>query len=298
MTDTNKTDPGAQFSEWLNSANESWETMGKICQDFLQTGPASAAHGKSDKDDSQKKWQSSFNMWRLFVSGMSEAPFADTFLKGSIAMPDALLKIFGVELTGFLQFYQQWQEKASQVGKNTKAYSFENLDQEVFTVWKEMYEQEVRRFLKVPQFGLLRGYQQKIMEGLDEFNIFQSSMAEFIHLFSLPIEKTFNVLQQQLEELTKDGKYPEDPKDIYRMWVKILEGHFMTLFKSPEYGESLARTLKDMGVFLSAKDDVLRDALQILPIPTDKDMDELYKEFYLLKKKVKELDKKLAAGTK
>lgn len=298
MTDTNKTDPGAQFSEWLNSANESWGTMGKIWQDFLQTGPASAAHGKSDKDDSQKKWQSAFNMWRLFVLGMSEPAFADTFLKGSTAMPDALLKIFGAGLTGFLQFYQQWQEKAGRVGKTTKAYSFDHLDKEIFTAWKEVYEQEIRQFLKIPQFGLLRGYQGRILDGFDEFNIFQSSMVEFIHLLSLPIEKSFNVLRQQLEELNKNGKYPSDPHDVYRIWIKILEGHFMTLFKSPEYGESLASTLKDMGVFISAKDNLLQDVLQSLPIPTNKDMDELYKDFYLLKKKVKELDKKFASGSK
>jgi hypothetical protein len=30
-----------------------------------------------------------------------------------------------------------------------------------------------------------------------------------------------------------------------------------------------------------------------MPIPTNKDMDELYKEIYLLKKKVRELSRKL-----
>ncbi len=298
MTDTNKTDPGEQFSDWLKSANESWGAMGSIWQDFFKTGGVSAAHDKSDKGGTREKWQSAFNMWRSFASGMTEPVFADTWLKGSAATPEALLKAAGAGMTGFLQFCQKWQEKTGQLGKTTKAYSFENLNQEDFATWKEIYSQEIRRFLKIPQFGLLRGYQEKVMAGLDEFNIFQFSMAGFIHLLSLPMEKAFTVLQQQLEELTEKGEYPEDPHDIYRMWIKILEGHFMTLFKSQEYGEALSRTLVDMGKFISAKDNVLRDALQCLPIPTDKDMDELYKDFYLLKKKVKELDKIVAAGTK
>ncbi|WDN90665.1 polyhydroxyalkanoate synthase subunit PhaE [Desulfosarcina sp. BuS5] len=298
MTDTGNKDPGAKFSEWLNSANEFWGSMGKIWQDSLQTGCASATQDKSDNGGNQKGWESAFRMWRLFASVLAEPSFAGTFLKGINAMPDTFLKVAGTGLTGFLQFYQQWQEKAGRMGKNTKAYSFDHLDQEMFTAWKELYEQEIRQFLKIPQFGLLRGYQERFMEGLDDFNIFQSSMGEFIHLLSLPIEKSFNVLQQQLEELEKNGEFPSDPHEIYRLWVKILEGHFMTLFKSSEYGESLARALKDMGLFISAKDNFLHDVLQSLPIPTNKDMDELYKDLYLLKKKVKELDKKFAAGSK
>jgi len=37
--------------------------------------------------------------------------------------------------------------------------------------------------------------------------------------------------------------------------------------------------------------------MQSLPIPTNKDMDELSKELYLLKKKVRELEKKLEEKT-
>ena len=36
---------------------------------------------------------------------------------------------------------------------------------------------------------------------------------------------------------------------------------------------------------------VIEDILGMFPVPTQKDMDELYKEIYLLKKKVKALEK-------
>jgi polyhydroxyalkanoate synthase subunit PhaE len=36
----------------------------------------------------------------------------------------------------------------------------------------------------------------------------------------------------------------------------------------------------------------MRDFLQLLPVVTQKDMDEMYKEFHLLKKRVKALEKK------
>jgi len=67
----------------------------------------------------------------------------------------------------------------------------------------------------------------------------------------------------------------------------------MTLFKSPEYLQTLSRTLSTVAEFKTAQHEMLVDAMKSLPIPTNKDMDDLYKEFYLLKKKVKELEKKL-----
>jgi polyhydroxyalkanoate synthesis regulator phasin len=76
------------------------------------------------------------------------------------------------------------------------------------------------------------------------------------------------------------------------MWLKILEGHYMNLFKSKEYTDALHRTLNKLEDFLIAKNEAMRDFLQLLPVVTQKDMDEMYKEFHLLKKRVKALEKK------
>jgi polyhydroxyalkanoate synthesis regulator phasin len=45
--------------------------------------------------------------------------------------------------------------------------------------------------------------------------------------------------------------------------------------------------------FSVAKNQFLQDLLQSLPVPTHKEMDDLYKELYALKKKVKSLEKAL-----
>jgi polyhydroxyalkanoate synthesis regulator phasin len=76
------------------------------------------------------------------------------------------------------------------------------------------------------------------------------------------------------------------------MWIKILEGHYMTLFQSPEYVNILGNTLVSMSDFTAAKNEVIEDMLNMFPIPKQKDMDELYREIYLLKKRIKALEKK------
>jgi polyhydroxyalkanoate synthesis regulator phasin len=42
-----------------------------------------------------------------------------------------------------------------------------------------------------------------------------------------------------------------------------------------------------------AKNEVLQDVLQILPVPTYKEIDELYKDLHILKKKVRDLERQL-----
>jgi polyhydroxyalkanoate synthesis regulator phasin len=106
------------------------------------------------------------------------------------------------------------------------------------------------------------------------------------------MEKSFQVLQEKVVEIMDKGDLPEDPKKYYQMWIKILEGHYMTLFQSPEYIRTLNKTLDAMSEFSRAKKEILQDSLNMLPVPTHKEMDELYKEIYLLKKRIKALEKK------
>ncbi len=53
------------------------------------------------------------------------------------------------------------------------------------------------------------------------------------------------------------------------------------------------RTLNQMNDFIIVRNKTLEDFFQLLPIVTHKEIDDLYKEFHLLKKRVKELEKRL-----
>jgi polyhydroxyalkanoate synthesis regulator phasin len=67
----------------------------------------------------------------------------------------------------------------------------------------------------------------------------------------------------------------------------------MTLFQSNQYTETMAKTLDALNQFLAARNDVLEDAFKLLPICTYRDMDEINREIYQLKKRIRTLEKKL-----
>jgi len=287
-----KTGPESLLEAWMKTSADFWESAYQGLADSVEKSGRSQASGVMPGARALESWESAMKTWKAMSSLMGEPASVESLTDGIRAFPEILMKLVKPTWGGFLRMQQEWAKRAARIGESTAAYKFENLDQEAFKVWAELYEKEFRHFLEIPQLGLTRGYQERMNQLLDRFNIFQAAMAEFISVLCLPVEKSLKVIQDELAAMAEKGKLPEKSKEYYRIWVKILEGHYMNLFKSPEYNRVLANTLNAMGQFAAARERLLQDALQALPVPTQKDMDELYKEIYLLKKRTKELEKK------
>ena len=203
------------------------------------------------------------------------------------------MRIVRTTWDGYFQLYQTWLKHTGKFGEASKAYNFEGLQPDTFKEWTVFYEKELQPFLKMPQVGLNRIYQERANDAVDKFAKYQTAIAEFLSVFNTPVEKSLRVMEENLVEMAKEGKLPENFKDYYNMWIKVLEGHYMTLYKTPEYVECLGKTMNAVQDYKAARQKVLMDLLQVLPIPTNRDMNDLYKELYVLKKKVKEMAKKI-----
>jgi len=273
----------------MKSATEFWGAMAKM---WIDPGETATGAKKVEKTRVQESMESTLKMWKMVSSALSEPGAVDSLLEGVNALPEILVKMAKTGWDRYFQLQQEWAQTMGRIGQRTEAYQFENLDQEAFQIWTEIYQEEFRRFLNIPQLGLTRFYQEKMARFADKYNLLQVAMAEFMYLIYLPMEKSFKVLQENLEDPAKEGKMPENSQEYYRMWLKILEGHYMTLFKSPEYTQTLGKTLDSIEAFVVAKQEFFQDAFQTFPVPTNKDMDDLYKELYHLKKRVRELEKK------
>lgn len=222
---------------------------------------------------------------------LSDPLVLSSFTSGIAALPEIISNFFQSRMSSFLKLQDQLLEKAKTLGKETGAHGFENLEQDSVRVWSDFYKKEIQQYLKVPQLGLVRFYQERFNQVIDKYNLFNSTFAEFMQILMMPMEKTLRVMHNKIEQMVKDNSMPEDNKELYRLWVKVLEGHYMTLFKSQKFGSSLAETLASYEEFLSTRNRFLSDALQSLPIPTNKDLDDLYAEIYHLKKRIKDMER-------
>ena len=280
------------LTEWIKSSTDLWTSLMKVtpaATDML----TDLSTKKTTKSRSLESMESALKMWQSLSSALSEPAIADATLKGFHSLPDVFLKVAQASWGICFQIQKSHIEKAGKISQQVDAYHFENVDQELFKSLKEIYEKEIRQFFYVPQLGLTRSYQERLSLFMDRLNLLEVTGAEFLSLIYLPFEQSFKVMQLELEKLTKEGKVLKETKEYYNLWVKILEGHFMTLFKSPEFNQTLADLFNKLSEFIMAKNEVLQDVLQILPVPTYKEIDELYKDLHILKKKVRDLERQL-----
>lgn len=285
----------SMFAEWTKSPANFMNLLSMFSK---PSAPSGASPGQSGKSRTIESWESMMKMWQLTTSTMSDPDSAELFLKGAGALPDIMMKVAQAGWDASVEMQRKVIEKAGKIGQRTEAYNFDQLDEGLFKAWKEIYEQELSQFLKIPNLGLARYYQDRIYQLLDRYNVFEATFSEFLYIIYQPLEKSKKVLEEKLEQMAIEGNIPEKSKELYNMFIKILEGHYMTLFKTPEYEKVLREMLTQLNAFWLAKDEVMRDMLQVLPVPTNKDMDVLYKDIYLLKKRVRALEDELKNATK
>lgn len=278
---------------WMKSIDAFWTGAWRMWSDTVQTAAerGDAASASTAGGSARAQMEAAVNSWKAMGAFFSDSSRLESLFKGAGTMPEILMRMAHTTMDGFLQMQHKWVERLGSLGKTSEAYRFEDLDANLFRAWKDIYEKEFQRYLQLPQLGLTRFYQEKFNRMLDKHALFQSTLAEFFRLLYLPMSRSITVLQEEVQALADRGEMPEDSKTLYRMWVKILEGHYMKLFQSQEYVETLGKTLDTMAEFSSAKNEVLEDFLSAFPIPTQSEIDTLYQELHRLKRRVRELEK-------
>lgn len=166
------------------------------------------------------------------------------------------------------------------------------LDAEFIKHWSKTYQTEFSRYFKIPQIGLGRRYQERALAVMDAYNVLQARLAEFSHMLYLPMEKSLNQLREKMVEMANAGDMDDKPKTYYSLWIKLLEAQYMQLFQRPDYSAVMGQTLKAVHAYSAARQSLIDDILKQAAVPTQSELDELYKEIHLLKKRMRAYEKK------
>ena len=270
--------------EWISAA-QSVMKEGIYGGAFVRQPPeAAASNGENEAAPS------SLDDWiRLFETGLELQSNALqlTESQSMLVLPQQLLQL-GV--SGASQFHHQWGEQLQRFQIETgEAPDPIQRGAGAFKEWMSWHEKEARQLLSVPPVGIARNYQQDLNQTIDTFNHLQTDLADFIFMLCQPVEHAFKVLRKDIDP----PQTTADLEKTYGIWVKALEEQYQSLFQSSEYIQCLARTIESLNAFTGARNKMLEDILRTLPIPNNSDMDELYKEIYTLKKRVRQLEKKI-----
>jgi hypothetical protein len=145
--------------------------------------------------------------------------------------------------------------------------------------------------------GITRPYQEKINMALDKMSVFNSAAMDFIYCSMLPVEEatlfTFREIAKQSENL----KSPEDVQIVYNLWIKALEKEYQDLFKTDRYKGVIARIFNTMAEFKGAYRELVLDLIQLAGLPFGREVDELCKDVFAMKRKMKEFESQLKKMT-
>ncbi len=273
---------GFPWSEWMESAAGLWLSAAQSWQE-LSTSLAGCSRA-------EECMQASLSIWRTFLLAWTgvQGPEAKESQQPSFDVIQGIMQVMGPG--GLSQELFKWLWNKGEAD----GHGFEKFQHEAVKAWTAIHEKGIQPLLKIPQVGLTRVHQEKINRLADKFSGYQAAVSEFQMLLTVPMEKSFADLKEELEKLRQKGESAEDFKVYYGMWIKILENHYMSLFRSQEYRLALSRLLNETAAFRIGGNDVLMEFLEFLPIPTNKEMDEFYKELYTLKKQTKEAAKKIS----
>ena len=125
----------------------------------------------------------------------------------------------------------------------------------------------------------------EINQELVEFN---TRLAEYYR----QLTDTWNEAQKQFNK-----KVPEIPTDAEhldstkRIWIDIFENYFTRLFDSAEFAENFGKMVSSELDLAMHWNNMMSFMLETVNMPTRKEVDELYKELYLLRKRVAKLEK-------
>jgi class III poly(R)-hydroxyalkanoic acid synthase PhaE subunit len=281
---SNKTGPASPL-DWMSTFTEFWSPFFNAMRWDGPPGESAAPFQSQGRLD--EGLQSTIKLWQVMVKSMASPAALETFQSAAQTTPEILLHFTQTCLTSFMRFQTEAADMVAKTGKPVSPHEFQELDKELLHRWTDIYQKEFSQYLNMPQIGLGRFYQEKALQAIDKSNLFQAAVSEFLHVLYLPIEKSFKIVQQKISEMADTGELEDNPKVYYRMWIQILEGCYMELFKQPEFPEALRKTLQALNEFSRSRQAVINDLLRSLSVPTQDDLDELYKEIHVLKKRLR-----------
>jgi hypothetical protein len=235
-------------------------------------------------------WLSSLKLWQAFFSLLTEPETVAAVFQGIRTPSEIVLRLAQAGWGGYAHMHRQWLERWEVDGNPSSAHDLEDLEKDISKICKDLFEKDFSRLLDMAHLRLTFLTQERLDQATGKFNHFQGAMAEFIRMVFLPVKKSLRSMGG-VGEIGKH-KSPEDFKEYYKEWLKMLEGYYMTLLQSAEYVQTLVYTLNALQDFIIAKDALLTETMEALSSPSQRDLDALYREMYLLKKSMKEMAKK------
>jgi Poly(R)-hydroxyalkanoic acid synthase subunit (PHA_synth_III_E) len=149
------------------------------------------------------------------------------------------------------------------------------------------YEESVGKFLSIPQFGIHRESLHQIMAAVDAYFRFMAAVGDFLAKFNIPLKDGLEILVKTIHDREVKGEGFKNAQEIYDFAINLLDEKYDQYIKSPEGVQIVVDVVEKYSDF-KKKSDVVKDIwFKSLSIPTSKEMEDVYRGIYDLRKKTR-----------
>jgi hypothetical protein len=154
----------------------------------------------------------------------------------------------------------------------------------------ELYQECVGKYLTAPQFGIPREALQQMNIAITAYHKFMGAVGDFLIMFSTPFKKSMDILQQAIKDRERTAESFQTAKEVYNFAVKIFDKEYDDWLKSPAGVQSVVNMVDNYLEYRKKLNPVKDIWLKSLSIPTQREMEDVYRGIYDLKKKTRKQD--------
>ncbi len=237
-------------------------------------------------------YSSVLNWWVEIFKGQFNYP-ADLMANPMGSGPMNQIKL----IESYTNSFSQWAEMFTRFlndAQSTGAYETKDRIRMHMDALLQMYEGGLGRLIKIPSVGPAQYTMEKGKDWLDSSIKYQMVLFEYFQNLVQPILRVSADIIDGAKKIIEEDPSEESVQKLYTMLIEEGEKAYNEFFKSETYLHSMKMTLDAYLDFDRTYNTMMVDMLKGTPIVTKPGIEEVYKEIYLLKKKVRELEKKLA----
>jgi len=270
----------------MNFMGQLYDIWNKILTDPQNINPNQINEVSKELMETNRKF-----MEQTFSQNTIE-PF-NTLFTGSTEIGEAYTKTLE-------NFMSPWMNASTdlQTNFNKAIQGDRNAYIDFLKTWQEAFQDSFGKLFNVPTLGYTRETNEKLLKSIDAYLDYIYSSSEFaITLYKVGFD-AMDSLMNKIKDSYEEGNPPETFKEFYDLWIETNEEVYTNMFRQEGFAKMLG-DLVDTGVSFKRRfDDLVMDVFDQLPIPTDNDMESVYRKIYEINNEMKRQKQKLEEFSK
>lgn len=157
--------------------------------------------------------------------------------------------------------------------------------------WNLLYDKGFGSFVKSPLLGPSREFNGKILAGFDAWKELSQASTNYQLVLAEIQVKSFEELMKELASRTEKGETVKDWKEFQTLWSQIVDKVFEDAFQQEDNLKVRGSFINSLNQYQIKQQEINEYYFDLLNIPTRKEVDEMHKTIYELRKELKALKK-------